>query len=345
MPQWNIGSTQSFISQLERESLKRLQSQDIHDSLPFFVRLISTSGFAGTFDPDLYLQSDQRSEPFTLWESENLQSTGGPTNEFPNFILDMPDDFPCKDWMETMLTDSTEFSSQHVNARPMADPTSPTTTTKEPWSGDDTEHATAYDPLFKVANEIVLRLISTISNKAPNSPIRLRPSVALTKRARDFFSARNLHRFIELYWSTWYTHWPVIHRPTFVHPNVPYTLVAAMALIGASYSVDPEDRRCAKLFCDPVEEMIFGDEYFGDSSSYSVLNAVCINRRLRALQAAHAICLCQYWEGDDRGKRRVRRHRYGQVVAVGVLPNVQARRRLTSPTDGSRIGFRQSHAC
>ena len=269
---------------------------------------------------------------------------GGPMKQSPNFILDMPEDFTCKDWMETMLSDSTQFGIQHLNSRPTTEPTLSRATTKEPWSGGTTEHATAYDPLSEVAEEIVARLNSSILNKAPNSPIRLTPSAALAKRARDFFGPHNLRRFIELYWSTWYTHWPVIHRPTFVSPNIPYTLIAAMALIGASYSVNLEDRCCAKLFCDAVEEMIFGDEYFGDSSFYSVLNAVYINRRLRALQAAHAICLYQFWEGDDRGRRRARKNRYGQVVAVSLNVPVQAVWRLRD-RDGSRIRFHQSYAC
>lgn len=315
--QWSIGSTQSSMSsQLEVESLQRLQNQAVHDSLPFFVRVTSTSGFAATFDPDLSLRLNQHSGSFARWEIENLQSPGGPINQFPNFILDMPEDFPCKDWMETMLTDSMESRIQHLNAWPTPKSTISSTTDKEPWSGGEIEHAAASDPLFEATQEIVARLISTILNKAPNSPIRLKPSAALAKRAGDFFGPHNLRRFIDLYWSTWYTHWPVIHRPTFAYPNIPYTLMAVMALIGASYSVDTEDRGSAKLFCDAVEEMIFGDEYFGDSSSYSVLNAVCVNRRLRALQAGHAMCLYQFWEGDDRGRRRARKHRYGQVVAV-----------------------------
>lgn len=314
---WNIGSTQSFLSsQLERESLERLQSQDIHDSLSFFVRVTSTSGFAATFDPDLSLPSNKRSAAFPRRENENLQSTGGPINQFPNFVLDMPEDITCRDWMKTMIPDSPGFGTQHLSAQLTIEPTLSRTATKKPWSSGKTERATVYDPLSEVAKEIVARLTSSIVTKAPNSPIRLEPSMVLAKRAGDFFSPSNLRRFIELYWSTWYTHWPVIHRPTFVLSSIPYTLIAAMVLIGASYSADLEDRCCAKLFCDAVEEMIFGDEYFGDSSSYSVLNAVCINRRLRALQAAHAICLCQFWEGDGRARRRVRKHRYGQVVAV-----------------------------
>lgn len=341
--QCNIGSTQSFMSsQLEQESLERLQSQDIHDSLPLVVRITSTSGLAATFDPDLCLQSGQHPEAAPGWESENLQTTGGPSNQFPNFIFDMPEDLICKDWMKTTLSGFAELDTQHFNASLTTESMLRNTTTTEPWSGRETEHATASDPLFEATKEIVGRLNSSIINKAPNSPIRLIPSAALSKCAADFFSPHNLRRFIDRYWSTWYTHWPVIHRPTFVYHKVPYTLIAGMALIGASYSIGTEDRGYAKYFCDAVEEMIFGDEYFGDSSSYSVLNAVYVNRRLRALQAAHAMCLYQFWEGDERGRRRVRKHRFGQVVAVSFDVQVSAGLWLRE-LDGSRIGLHQSH--
>jgi hypothetical protein len=90
-----------------------------------------------------------------------------------------------------------------------------------------------------------------------------------------------------------------------------------MVLIGASYSTDPNDRTLAWTLADSVEEIVFTDEYFGDTMGYSVLNAACLERRLRSLQAGHAMCLYQGWEGHDVGKQRARRHRFGQVVAVG----------------------------
>ncbi|KIW77862.1 hypothetical protein Z517_07695 [Fonsecaea pedrosoi CBS 271.37] len=229
----------------------------------------------------------------------------------------MPEDIACKHWMQSVLLGSDDANSRHGNALLLGEPWQSSTMIPEQLQSDDkTNQTSASDPLSSVAKEIVARLNSTIIHRAPKSPIRLKPSVTLDTCLSSFFSSRNIRRFIDLYWLTWYTHWPVVHRATFVYHDAPYTLVAAMVLIGATYSVDAEDRHWAKVFCDATEEMIFGDEYFGDSSPYSALNAACLNRRLRALQAAHAICLYQYWEGDERARRRVRKHRYGEVVAM-----------------------------
>lgn len=39
-------------------------------------------------------------------------------------------------------------------------------------------------------------------------------------------------------------------------------------------------------------------------------------RKVQALQAAYIVCLYQNWEGGDAGKRRIRRFRFGTMVAV-----------------------------
>ena len=38
--------------------------------------------------------------------------------------------------------------------------------------------------------------------------------------------------------------------------------------------------------------------------------------KIQALQAAYIVCLYQNWEGTDVSKRRVRRYRFGTVIAV-----------------------------
>ncbi|OQU99891.1 Fungal specific transcription factor domain-containing protein isoform 2 [Cladophialophora immunda] len=172
------------------------------------------------------------------------------------------------------------------------------------------------DPLSPLTHEIVGRLRETISHKPRNSYITLQWSYEVENQCLEFFCPENIRRFVDLYWLTWYIHWPVIHKSTFQISETPCTLIAAMVLIGASYSTIPHDRAIARTYCDGVEEIVFGDEYFGDSTAFSVLNAACLERRLRSLQAAHAMCLFQAWEGAYIAKQRARRHRFGLVVAM-----------------------------
>jgi hypothetical protein len=65
-----------------------------------------------------------------------------------------------------------------------------------------------------------------------------------------------------------------------------------------------------------VETVVFADEYFGSATMFSALNAACLERRLRALQAGHAMCIYQTFEGSPVARRRARRSRFNEVVAV-----------------------------
>lgn len=176
------------------------------------------------------------------------------------------------------------------------------------------------DPLTLKAIEIVSRIKEAIILKPRNSAIPFHWSVGVEETCLRFFCPLNLHKFIGLYWISWYPHWPVIHKPTFIASAAPCTLLAAMVLIGASYSTDLADRDNSRMWFNAVEEMIFGDEYFCDSpemiTECHMQQGTIPRRRLQTLQAAHAICLCQVYEGDEVSKRRARHHRCNAVVAV-----------------------------
>jgi hypothetical protein len=87
-------------------------------------------------------------------------------------------------------------------------------------------------------------------------------------------------------------------------------------------SPNPIDAATAKRWFDCVEEIVFNDRDFYDSSPTSSPGDPVKEERsrgnLQALQAAYIVCLFQNWEGTDASKRRIRRYRYSNVVAVSL---------------------------
>lgn len=99
---------------------------------------------------------------------------------------------------------------------------------------------------------------------------------------------------------------------------------ARLTSSGACVSPNPQDNEDARIWFNCIEEMVFTDDDFcsdveptAETSPQSVLSSW---RKLQALQASYIVCLYQNWEGTDASKRRIRRHRFGTVVSVSLLP-------------------------
>ncbi len=297
-----LSSPECYFPHFEQEVLADHVRNDVPISLDLLVRVTTTHGLAGSFDPDLspHIGGNDSLVPLSVFESCSVSGANDLCRGSFDSMMDVPMDLSCLSWIDTALlclpVDNIDLTQR---------------------LGDQWLLET--DHLVVVSQTIVETLRESVLHKPRNSYIGLQWNDEIEKQCLEFFSPNNLRRFVDLYWVTWYIHWPVIHKSTFQISETPCTLIAAMVLIGASYSIDARDRAYAAIFCDGIEEMVFGDEYFGDSAAYSVLNAACLERRLRSLQAAHAMCLYQAWEGHDLGKRRARRQRFGLVVAVGVL--------------------------
>jgi Fungal specific transcription factor domain len=309
----------------------------------FLINFTAASGFASTFDNDLSFHRCQ--EPHEISYSDAETSTLEFIDEFwtPQVSIDWSQ-------LSTHEYESPQTCSTHIFGYPvhvdgfevrhktmscLTQPIEPTFT--ELWLSSQqyyrpsalTVDATKRqvhelqwnsDSLTLKAIEIVSRIKETTTLKPRNSTIPFKWSAVVEEECLRFFCPLNIRKFVALYWISWYPHWPVIHKPTFVASAAPCTLLAAMVLIGASYSPDIADRDKVRIWFNAVEEMVFSDEYVCDdpemiTGSQTQLTTIP-RRRLQALQAAHAICLCQAYEGDEASKRRARHHRCNAVVAV-----------------------------
>lgn len=127
-------------------------------------------------------------------------------------------------------------------------------------------------------------------------------------RCFDFFSPTLVAEFLELYWSSWYPNWPVIHKPTFHAMTTPIPLLVAMVLIGACNSFSKYDRESAWYWFDTVEKLVFWDlEQTSNRDAH---------RQVQSVQAAFLVCIYQTWDGCDTARRRIRRFRFNLLVTA-----------------------------
>ncbi|KAB5533350.1 hypothetical protein GE09DRAFT_359344 [Coniochaeta sp. 2T2.1] len=167
--------------------------------------------------------------------------------------------------------------------------------------------------------DIVLGIRDVVQHKSRKSPINITWSHSREMLCYRFFSPENLERFLLAFWAMWYPNWPVFHKPTFSAARKPATLLAAMALIGASLTTENSDHDQAMMWADAVEEWVFTDDNFNDGNLPRVddeFGVGQIEARLDALRAAYAVILFLSWEGTVEQKKRARRIRFAQVIAV-----------------------------
>ena len=133
-----------------------------------------------------------------------------------------------------------------------------------------------------------------------------------------FFSPDNLTRYLDLFWSRWYRHCPIIHKATFDLSNCSTLLFATMSLVGACMSSRNSDRQGAKQVLDAIEEIIFSNPLFSETSSPAIgkYNSLESLHDIQTLQATCFMCLLQKWEGNHAAKLRIQRHRFTAFVAV-----------------------------
>ncbi len=318
-------SLDHLICQMETDSYQESIRCGASRSLAIFIRIISTFDITGIFDPDFTLPGSFSSRETSLYHSqESRTSTWG----LPSSVTLMdfsgatgvsvsPRSSACGDEAPPVAYQTYDLNCESPQFA-MPQPTETSMESGEPWILPcEPSPSPEPDDCLWVSNEIITRLRDGISQQSlSQSPYPREWSSWLQNDCFALFGPNSLRKFTEEYWSTWHIHWPVIHKTTFRIPTASAALVAAMVLLGASYSPHATTRERARYWADSVEAMVFADEYFGSATVFSALNAACMERRLRALQAGHAMCIYQTFEGNTMARRRARRSRFNEVVAV-----------------------------
>jgi hypothetical protein len=180
----------------------------------------------------------------------------------------------------------------------------------------------SHDPLRMTCHQLVSLVEEVLTIKPRNSAVTMTWSPVVGALCMEFFSPFHIRLYLELYWALWHSNVNILHRPTFDPTAVKAVLVAAMVIIGASVSPEAADRENAKMWFNAVEEAVFQDNDFCNDVEDPRVSPFA--GKLQSLQAAYIVCLFQNWNGTDASKRRIRRFRYGNMIAVSSYSEARA---------------------
>ena len=174
------------------------------------------------------------------------------------------------------------------------------------------------DPLFAKTKEIWDEIREAAAKRLGSAQEKMDLTPEASGRCLEFFCPAKIQEHLETFWDRWYPNCPIIHKPTFEVLRMPSSLLAVMVLIGASMSPNLHDREAAKEWLDIAEELSFRNELLSKESVDSLRDDQASNEHMhvRTLQGAFLACVLQNWEGTDEAKTRIRRRRYGVLIAV-----------------------------
>lgn len=172
------------------------------------------------------------------------------------------------------------------------------------------------DELALKSLEIVENFRSISSDRHKENSVSMEWSTSVSERCSTFFSPGNIRRFLEYFWSLWYPHCPIVHKPLFHAPSASSPLLCVMIIIGACLSPQEHDAESAREWMDSAEELTFSHECFKDETTAGQATNISMKEKLQYLQASYLVCSLQKREGSVEAQARSRRHRHASMVAV-----------------------------
>ncbi|KAJ5777028.1 hypothetical protein N7520_000274 [Penicillium odoratum] len=176
--------------------------------------------------------------------------------------------------------------------------------------------AQTFDSLSSKSQEVIDSLKAVICKKRNDDIIKLDWTHATLEICLHLFSPPNIHRFLEYFWSLWYPHCPIVHRPLFDATSALSPLLCVMVIIGACLSPDTHDGQAAKKCLDSVEELIFGHEIFRCDAEPPNNREHSKKEKTQYIQAAYLVSTLQKREGSVEAQARIRRYRHASMVAL-----------------------------
>ncbi|KAJ6110668.1 hypothetical protein N7486_002903 [Penicillium sp. IBT 16267x] len=172
------------------------------------------------------------------------------------------------------------------------------------------------DPLSSKSQQVIDSLHAVIYNKRNDDIIKLEWTPSTLELCTHLFSPPNIRRFLEYFWSLWYPHCPIVHRPLFDASSALPLLLCVMVIIGACLSPEGHDRQAAKKFLDSVEELIFSHGIFRCDTLTPLNRAHSKKENTQCIQAAYLVSSLQKREGSVDAQARIRRYRHASMVAL-----------------------------
>lgn len=169
-------------------------------SFHFLYHFTSKTGLVNSFDCGTAAQRQQVADALLQTEYTDQSESGGPLTSGGPLVVEE----------QLALTTETMGAPSSLIMSP-------------PW---------LHDPLVVKTYRIILQIKETVTVKPRNSSVLLVWSTALEQQCLQFFSPKNVRKFLALYWAIWHPNVNLIHRPTFDPTQSKSTLLAAMALLG-----------------------------------------------------------------------------------------------------------------
>lgn len=244
--------------------------------------------------------------------------------EFPNLpsTLDelFPDYFfPIRDFVSAKLKNASDYASDE-------------TALFEDVTFD------LYSSRNRLTNELIDHL-TAVSLSFPKDHPQSSPNTSLAK-GTALFSRSSMDTLIEIYFSQWHRHSPIIHRATFDANKVSLPLLLSILLTGALLSPSSEHVSMAKDMLELAEECAFRNVLFNDLVSGSLSQPPSeTHRYFEALQAAFSMAQIQLREGSLATRRRARANLFDQIIIAIRTMSLLDTKSLQSQTSIRNLDF------
>ena len=130
---------------------------------------------------------------------------------------------------------------------------------------------------------------------------------------------------IDLYFSYYHRHCPILHRPSFDATSVALPLLMSVMALGAMYSKDSTQLSLLKQLLDLIETYIYGlpglgVEYEGCLNLAQPAEDDKLQNQFENFKGAYLIVVAQYFSGNTMARKRARLQRFTRVLSVSNCP-------------------------
>lgn len=182
-------------------------------------------------------------------------------------------------------------------------------------AGPISASAMALEPRAYEIRQLLLGAIDRLAMEYPDHP-----QLPMLSTHIELFTHVEIDHCLGLFFSNYYRHCPILHRPSFQPTLIPESLLLTCVALGGMYS-DPAKVAWMKSLLDVIETFIFSlpsvkDEYFSPMGSLQVQDAEALNYHFQTFQGAYLCVVVQYFSGNPEARRRARRNRFSTILSV-----------------------------
>ncbi|EME80962.1 uncharacterized protein MYCFIDRAFT_7209, partial [Pseudocercospora fijiensis CIRAD86] len=136
---------------------------------------------------------------------------------------------------------------------------------------------------------------------------------SVTAQLKHLFAPTSTAKFLRYYFDCWHPNCRYVHKPSFRVDDTNEPLLASMALLGAMYSPDEDERTMASEIMYHAEKYVFFHEPLFGEQSVGKCSAAAQHGDFQTIQAGLCMLIIQFWTGDEAAKQRAMALRFDQT--------------------------------